>query len=130
MILRFLAWIAESTAVIYHLQKWGRLEDRKLSCLETFKFETNVRFPIGEIKYISTHEVRRWEEWFHYRYTLIIQLIPIIWGFHIGDFAYSLKFISNPKINTWGTFLITCRALKKSESPYRHVLRECSDFLF
>lgn len=37
------------------------------SVLEMLKFETNVRFPIGEIKYTPTHEVWIGEEWSSYR---------------------------------------------------------------
>lgn len=40
-----------------------------------------------------------------------IQLILIICEFYIYKFAYSLKFISNPKINTCGPFKVICDKL-------------------
>lgn len=46
--------------------KTGRRQGIMHSVLEKLKFETNVRFPLGEIKYTPTHEVQR-EEWSSYR---------------------------------------------------------------
>lgn len=90
------------------------------------KFETNARFPTGEVKQIPRYEEVKG------RVQLQIQtstkLIPIIQGFLIGKFTYSLKLISNPKINF--ASLIThgcCTELgKKSQLPYSYIPRQCS----
>ena len=53
---------------------------------------------------------------------LRVELIFIILGFHICEFAYSLMFICNPQINTFGALAVTYgQSSKKCESPDTHV---------
>lgn len=44
----------------------------------------------------------------------VSQLTPIIHGFHVYEFAYSLKFICYSQINTLGTFVIKRNLHSKS----------------
>lgn len=53
-----------------------------------------------------------------------VQLILIIHGFCIWEFACLLKFTWNPQMNTRGTFLVIPRHVqsdKKLESPNEHI---------
>lgn len=36
------------------------------------------------------------------------QSILTIYGFHIYEFAYLPKFICNPKVGSWGSFVVIC----------------------
>lgn len=38
-----------------------------------------------------------------------IRSVLTIHGFHIYEFAFLMKFICNPKVSSWGSFVIICR---------------------
>ena len=44
-----------------------------------------------------------------------IQFILIIPEFHIGKFAYLLKFVFMPKVNSWTAFVVFCGHVQSNE---------------
>lgn len=76
--------------------------------------------PIWPLKKNWLHPAQRNEDFQFSK----VQLALIIYGLHIYKFAYLLKLICNPKINTSGTFAVIQRHAQSSEqfvSPNTYV---------